>query len=151
MDALATTSQGHRQLRLGAGTSPAPHPHPHPPPPAAPSCAGVPASSFFARASTELRLFSLDATDHSRSPGTVASLARCGHGTRPYASNDHDPAATPEHALPQVVGLLVLLAAGQADGETLKQGIVGDEHIEPYNIVIIFMSQARCVFAVRTS
>ncbi len=50
--------------------------------------------------------------------------------------------------MPQVVGLLVLLAAGQADGETLKQGIVGDEHIEPYNIVIIFMSQARRVVAV---
>ena len=46
------------------------------------------------------------------------------------------------HAL-QVVGVLVLLAAGQADGETLKQGVVGDSHIKPYNIVIIFMSQAR--------
>ena len=45
----------------------------------------------------------------------------------------------------QVVGVLVLLAAGQADGTTLKQGIVGDDHIEPYNIVIIFMSQARRV------
>ena len=43
----------------------------------------------------------------------------------------------------QVVGLLVLLAAGQADGTTLKQGIVGDDRIKPYNIVIIFMSQAR--------
>ena len=37
----------------------------------------------------------------------------------------------------------MLLAAGQADGETLKQGIVGDDRIKPYNIVIIFMSQAR--------
>ena len=57
-----------------------------------------------------------------------------------HPSRDHDTCA-------QVVGLLVLLAAGQADGETLKQGIVGDEHIEPYNIVIIFMSQARRVSA----
>ena len=37
----------------------------------------------------------------------------------------------------------MLLAAGQADGTTLKQGIVGDDRIKPYNIVIIFMSQAR--------
>ena len=50
----------------------------------------------------------------------------------------------------QIVGVLVLLAAGQANGKTLKEGIVGDSHIKPYNIVIIFMSQARRLLLLAT-
>ena len=41
----------------------------------------------------------------------------------------------------KLVGVIVLLAASAADWTTVKQGIVGDSHIKPYNIVIIFMSQ----------
>ena len=40
-----------------------------------------------------------------------------------------------------VVGVLVLLAAGAADGQTLRLGIAGDKYLKPYGIVILFMSQ----------
>mmetsp|Transcript_4954 Transcript_4954/g.14258 ORF Transcript_4954/g.14258 Transcript_4954/m.14258 type:complete len:676 (-) Transcript_4954:710-2737(-) len=41
-----------------------------------------------------------------------------------------------------IVGVLVLLAAGAATGETIKAGIVGTGEFHPYGIVILFMSQA---------
>lgn len=40
-----------------------------------------------------------------------------------------------------IVGVLVLLAAGAATGETIKAGIVGTGEFHPYGIVILFMSQ----------
>lgn len=40
-----------------------------------------------------------------------------------------------------LVGVLVLLAAGAADGKTLRLGIAGDEYLKPYGIIILFMSQ----------
>jgi hypothetical protein len=46
-----------------------------------------------------------------------------------------------------VVGVLVLLAAGAADGQTLKLGIVGDKYLKPYGIVILFMSQVMRVMS----
>lgn len=44
------------------------------------------------------------------------------------------------------MAVLVLLAAGAADGNTLKLGVVGDKYTEPYGVVILFMSQVphRC-------
>lgn len=39
------------------------------------------------------------------------------------------------------MGVLVLLAAGAANGDTLKVGIAGDKYLKPYGIVILFMSQ----------
>jgi hypothetical protein len=53
-----------------------------------------------------------------------------------------------------VVGVLVLLAAGAADGQTLRLGIAGDKYLKPYGIVILFMSQVmhlHCMVAVFTS
>ena len=40
-----------------------------------------------------------------------------------------------------LVGVLVLLAAGAANGQTLRLGIAGDKYLKPYGIVILFMSQ----------
>lgn len=42
-----------------------------------------------------------------------------------------------------LVGVLVLLAARAADGETLRVGIVGDKYLKPYGIIILFVSQVR--------
>ena len=44
-----------------------------------------------------------------------------------------------------VVGVLVLLAAGAANGQTLRLGIAGDKYLKPYGIVILFMSQVLLV------
>ncbi len=42
-----------------------------------------------------------------------------------------------------LAGVLVLLAAGAANGDTLRLGIAGDRFLKPYGIVILFMSQVR--------
>ena len=49
----------------------------------------------------------------------------------------------------KLVGVIVLLAARAADWTTIKQGIVGDSHMKPYNIVIIFMSQVGAMLFAR--
>ena len=40
-----------------------------------------------------------------------------------------------------LIAVLILLAAGAADGNTLKLGIMGDKYLKPYGIIILFMSQ----------
>lgn len=43
------------------------------------------------------------------------------------------------------IGLLVLLAATAADGNTIKRGIVGDESMRPYDVLVLFISLVCCI------
>jgi hypothetical protein len=46
------------------------------------------------------------------------------------------------YAVVPVLGTLVMLMTGVLDGQSLAAGIVGDEHMKPYGIVILFMALA---------
>lgn len=60
----------------------------------------------------------------------------------PHRSHRHDLITCAcSYGYAPVVGVLVLLAAGAADGQTLRLGIAGDKYLKPYGIVILFMSQ----------
>jgi hypothetical protein len=41
-----------------------------------------------------------------------------------------------------VAGTLLMLMTGVLDGQSFAAGIVGDEHLKPYGIVILFMALA---------
>lgn len=41
-----------------------------------------------------------------------------------------------------VAGTLLMLMTGVLDGQSFASGIVGDEHLKPYGIVILFMALA---------
>lgn len=54
------------------------------------------------------------------------------------------------YAAVPVVGALLMLCTGVLDGASFATGIVGDEHLKPYGIVILFMAlafMAACKFA----
>lgn len=44
--------------------------------------------------------------------------------------------------IPPIVAVLLLLVIGALDFQTIHRGIAGDEHIQPYAILILFMSLA---------
>jgi Na+/H+ antiporter NhaD/arsenite permease-like protein len=41
-----------------------------------------------------------------------------------------------------ILGVIILLIAGDCSSQALKLGFVGDDKVEPYAIIILFMSQA---------
>lgn len=47
-----------------------------------------------------------------------------------------------KYSIMPVIGSLLMLAFGSLDGPAILRGIVGDEHIKPYSIAILFMSLA---------
>lgn len=38
------------------------------------------------------------------------------------------------------IGVLILLAATAADGNTIRRGIIGDAHMRPYDVLVLFIS-----------
>lgn len=48
------------------------------------------------------------------------------------------------------IGLLVLLASTASDGETIKKGIVGDGSMQPYDVLVLFISLVRRNTSIKT-
>lgn len=64
-------------------------------------------------------------------------------GSTPSDSNDEEPMyITIDHVSAPVIGVIILLATTTIGGEQVKQGIVGEDGIEPYDVLALFISLA---------
>lgn len=83
-------------------------------------------------------------------PGPVQRfLLRCLKGSRVISSSDQDGLAkrrlyfSLSLKTAPVIGVLLLLATTTINGSTIKLGIVGDENIKPYDVLVLFISLVR--------
>ncbi|KAJ1033426.1 hypothetical protein NDA13_001417 [Ustilago tritici] len=64
-------------------------------------------------------------------------------GSSVHASQEEEPMyVTIDHVSAPLIGVLVLLATTTIGGEQVRQGIVGEDGIEPYDVLALFISLA---------
>ena len=60
----------------------------------------------------------------------------------PTTSDETRRTVTVDHVVAPLIGVLLLLATTTIGGEQVKAGIVGEDHIEPYDVLALFISLA---------